>query len=165
RDGVTVNPAFVHGGGANNVVPDRGVLRFNVRIQCIEDEQWFNTRLDALLADLTGRDGIAVERHGRFGRKPKILDARQQTLFELVAECGRELGEDIVWHPTGGCCDGNNLAAAGLPNVDTLGVVGGAIHSSDEYMGLDSLVSRAKLAALVMARLAANGGVSQDGSE
>lgn len=156
RDGVTINPAFVHGGGANNVVPDRGIMRFNVRIKRVEDEQWFNKHLDAIVANINARDGIAVTRHGDFGRKPKILDASQQALLELVAECGRELGQDIVWHATGGCCDGNNLAAAGLPNVDTLGVVGGAIHSSDEYMELDSLVTRSKLAALVMARLAAN---------
>lgn len=154
RDGVTINPAFVHGGGANNVVPDRGVMRFNVRIKRVEDEQWFNEHLDAVLAEINTRDGISVTRHGAFGRKPKVLDDRQRALFELVADCGRELGEDIVWHPTGGCCDGNNLAAAGLPNVDTLGVVGGAIHSSDEYMELDSLTSRSKLVALVMARLA-----------
>lgn len=155
RDGVTINPAFVHGGGANNVVPECGVLRFNVRIARVEDEQWFVEHLDAILAEINARDGISVERHGGFGRKPKVLDERQQALFELVADCGRELGENIVWHPTGGCCDGNNLAAAGLPNVDTLGVVGGHIHSSDEYMELDSLVTRAQLAALVMARLAA----------
>src|SRR5699024_2098699 len=40
RDGVTINPAFVAGGGANNVVPDRGLLRFNVRIERAEDEAW-----------------------------------------------------------------------------------------------------------------------------
>lgn len=158
RDGVTVNPAFVHGGGANNVVPDRGVLRFNVRIERGEDEAWFNQRLDTIVADLNARDGIEVVRHGGFGRKPKILDARQQSLFRLVADCGREVGEEIAWHATGGCCDGNNLAAAGLPNVDTLGVIGGAIHSSDEYMYIDSLAARAKLTALVLARLAAGDG-------
>lgn len=155
RDGVTVNPAFVHGGGANNVVPDRGMLRFNVRVERAEDERWFNRQLDMIAADINARDGIEMACHGGFGRKPKILDARQQSLFDLVAACGQELGDDIVWRATGGCCDGNNLAAAGLPNVDTLGVVGGAIHSSDEYMHIDSLTARAKLTALVLARLAA----------
>jgi len=157
RDGVTINPAFVAGGGANNVVPDRGLLRFNVRIERAEDEAWFQHQLDSILAALNARDGITVECHGGFGRKPKILDARQLQLFNRVAACGRELGQDIVWHPTGGCCDGNNLAAAGLPNVDTLGVIGGAIHSSDEYVELDSLVPRAQLTALLLARLAADG--------
>ena len=58
---------------------------------------------------------------------------------------------------TGGCCDGNNLAAAGLPNIDTLGVQGGNIHSAQEYMRLASLSERAKLSTLLLLRLAATG--------
>src|SRR5699024_2502559 len=107
RTGVTVNPAFVHGGGATNVVPDRGMLRLNVRIEQAEDAEWFNARLQAIVAGINARDGIEAVCHGGFARMPKILDASQQALFELVADCGRELGEDIVWRPTGGCCDGN----------------------------------------------------------
>jgi len=56
---------------------------------------------------------------------------------------------------TGGCCDGNNLAAAGLPNIDTLGVRGGQIHSVDEFVIVDSLAERARLSALALMRMAA----------
>ena len=63
----------------------------------------------------------------------------------------------IQFMPTGGCCDGNNLAASGLPNIDTLGVQGGNIHSDKEYMRLASLSERAKLSALLMLRLAKAG--------
>jgi len=34
--------------------------------------------------------------------------------------------------------------------VDTLGVRGGSIHSSDEYLIPESLVERAKLSALIL---------------
>ena len=60
------------------------------------------------------------------------------------------MGLDINYVPTGGCCEGNNLAAAGLPNVDTLGVRGGMIHSADEFVLVDSFSERAKLSALVL---------------
>lgn len=155
RDGVTVNPAFIRGGGALNVVPDRAVLRFNVRIAQPEDEAWFLGEMDAIIHHINRRDGIRLERHGRFGRKPKMLGAPNEDLFRLVADCGRSLGMALEWHATGGCCDGNNLSAAGLPNVDTLGVVGGHIHSDAEYVELDSLTARAKLSALLLMRLAA----------
>jgi glutamate carboxypeptidase len=72
----------------------------------------------------------------------------------LLADCGGALGIDLQFRPTGGCCDGNNLAAAGLPNVDNLGVVGGDIHSDREWMRCSSLAERAKLSALLMMRLA-----------
>ena len=54
-------------------------------------------------------------------------------------------------------CDGNNIAACGVPVVDTMGVRGGAIHSSDEFLIVDSLPERARLSALVLLRLAERG--------
>ena len=58
---------------------------------------------------------------------------------------------------TGGVCDGNNIAARGVPVVDTMGVRGGAIHSPDEYLIVPSLAERAALSALVLERLATDG--------
>ena len=155
RAGLTVNPAFVHGGGPSNVVPDTGVLRFNVRVARADDQAWFEHELAAIIDRGNARDGLGLERHGGFTRPPKELTPANDALFELLADCGARLHQDIAWHATGGCCDGNNLAAAGLPNIDTLGVIGGAIHSSDEYVELDSLVPRARLSALLLMRLAA----------
>ena len=74
---------------------------------------------------------------------------------KLVRRCGAELGQTIAWQPSGGVCDGNNIAACGVPVVDTMGVRGGAIHSAEEYMIVDSLAEGAQLSALVMMRLAA----------
>ena len=61
---------------------------------------------------------------------------------------------EIATRDTGGCCDGNNLWKFGVPNIDTLGVRGAHIHSSDEIVYLDSLVERARLSALMLMRLA-----------
>ena len=49
---------------------------------------------------------------------------------------------------------GASIAACGVPVVDTMGVRGGAIHSSDEYLIVDSLAERAQLSALTILRLA-----------
>ena len=59
-----------------------------------------------------------------------------------------------MFHQSGGCCDGNNLAAYGLPNIDNLGVVGRDIHSDAERMRVSSLTERAKISALLLLRLA-----------
>ena len=60
---------------------------------------------------------------------------------------------------TGGVCDGNNIAACGVPVVDTLGVRGGSIHSDAEYLYVDSLAERARLSALSILRIIDRGGV------
>ncbi|MDP4605308.1 MAG: M20/M25/M40 family metallo-hydrolase, partial [Erythrobacter sp.] len=97
---------------------------------------------------------ITTHRHGGVTRPPKTVDAKAQALFDLVRQCGAELGQDIRWQSTGGVCDGNNIAACGVPVVDTMGVCGGAIHSPQEYLIVPSLATRAALSARVIERLA-----------
>ncbi len=61
-----------------------------------------------------------------------------EALFGLVKQAGADLGQSIGWKSTGGVCDGNNIAACGVPVIDTMGVRGGSIHSMEEYLIVDS---------------------------
>lgn len=154
REGLTINPGYVHGGGALNIVPERCVFKFNARTAQAADEQWLQGQLEQLLAGINARDGYALELRGGFTRPPKLFDGATQRLAGMLGDCGRTLGLDLQFKPTGGCCDGNNLAALGLPNIDNLGVVGGEIHSDREFMRISSLSERAQLSALLLLRLA-----------
>lgn len=151
---ITINPAKLEGGAANNVVPDHAVLRFNVRPKSTQAAEAFDSDLNALLRSIEATHQVATHRHGGVTRPPKKVDARAQQLFDLVRQCGAELGQTIRWQSTGGVCDGNNIAATGVPVVDTMGVRGGAIHSPDEYLIVPSLAERAALSARVIERLA-----------
>ena len=150
---ITVNPAKIEGGSANNVVPDLAVLRFNIRPKSTDAMSRFEAELEALITQVAAQHDVGVHRHGGVTRPPKPVDAKAQRLFDLVKACGAELGQQIGWKSTGGVCDGNNIAATGVPVVDTLGVRGGAIHSPDEFMIVPSLRERAALSALVLAKL------------
>jgi glutamate carboxypeptidase len=97
---------------------------------------------------------VVIEAHGGFGRPPKPLTPDAEALFNLVRQAGADLGQAIAWQPSGGVCDGNNIAACGVPVVDTMGVRGGKIHSSEEFLIVDSLPERAALSALTILRLA-----------
>ena len=97
---------------------------------------------------------VSFSIHGGITRPPKPVDRRAQELFDLVKACGAELKQELAWRDSGGVCDGNNIAACGVPVVDTMGVRGGAIHSPDEYMIVSSLAERARLSTLVLHRLA-----------
>ena len=154
RLGVTINPGTISGGSSVNAVPDTCVAHFNIRLEHPGDEGWCLDRINDLITEINAREGLHIKLHGGFGRKPKVLTEENLRLFELTRECGMELGTYLSWHATGGCCDGNNLAAAGIPNIDTLGVKGGKIHSSDEYLNVKSLAERAKLSALLLMKLA-----------
>jgi glutamate carboxypeptidase len=150
---ISVNPAKIEGGSANNVVPDHAVLRFNIRPQRVEAGEQFERDLRALVAGIETAHEVSVHIHGGVTRPPKPVDEKAQKLFDLVRECGAELGQDIKWKSTGGVCDGNNIAACGIPVVDTMGVRGGSIHSPQEFLITESLAERAALSARVIQRL------------
>lgn len=154
-DAITTNVGYIQGGGPVNVVPDLAECRLNVRVTTTDYQESFEEGLKRLSEEINRTDGISLELHGGFTRPPKPLDAKTLKLLEQVAACGRDLGLSLQWRPTGGACDGNNLAAAGLTTIDSLGVTGGDIHSSEEYILLDSLAERAKLTALLLMKLAA----------
>lgn len=155
RPGLTVNVAKIDGGSPNNVVPDNAVLRFNARVDRAEDADWFASNVDAIIESTNAEDGFHAHLHGGFARPPKPMTPAMEAFFNAVKSIGAELGLSIRWQATGGVCDGNNIAAQGVPVVDTLGVRGGNIHSPDEFVKLDSLEERAKLSALLLLRVAA----------
>ncbi len=155
RQGLTVNVAKIDGGGPNNIVPDNAVVRFNVRVDTADDALWFESQAQRLIAAANARDGHHAHLHGSFARPPKPMTPQLEAFFRALRECGVELGLDIGWRATGGVCDGNNIASAGVPVIDTLGARGGEIHSANEFVKLDSLEERAKLSALLLLRIAA----------
>lgn len=153
RDGVTLNVARIDGGAPLNMVPDIAVLRFNARFPDEAACRWMEFAIaEALKGER--RDGITVSLHGGVTRAAKPFNAAQQQLFSAVKETGALIGQDIAWQPSGGVCEGNNLFAAGLPNVDTLGVRGGDIHSEKEFAWPQSFAERAQLSALILCKLA-----------
>jgi glutamate carboxypeptidase len=154
REGLTVNPSRIEGGSPSNVVPDLAILRVNMRPRTPAIEREANEAIDVLTAAVGAEREVGIERHGGFGRPPKPLTAQAEALFQLVREAGADLGQQIAWQPTGGVCDGNNIAACGVPVVDTMGVRGGKIHSAEEFLIVDSLKERAALSALTILRLA-----------
>jgi glutamate carboxypeptidase len=153
RPGLTVNPARIDGGGPNNMVPERAVLRFNVRPTLPEDQALATVLIEQTSRVVETEHGVSIRLHGSFNRPPKPLTPASERLFALVAAAAGDLGEVLHRQDTGGVCDGNNIAACGVPVLDTMGACGGAIHTPEEFLMAPSLATRAQLTALVLHRL------------
>jgi glutamate carboxypeptidase len=153
RDGLTVNASRIEGGSPSNVVPDLAILRVNMRPRTPEIEDLARRGIDEAVAAVAAEHDVTIEPSGGFGRPPKPLTPEAEALFNLVRQAGEDLGQPIAWQPSGGVCDGNNIAACGVPVVDTMGVRGGKIHSMEEYLITESLGERAALSALTIMRL------------
>ncbi len=153
RDGLSVNPARIDGGGPNNVVPDLAILHVNIRPRTPELAETSQRIIDEAVSEVAARHDVQIRLHGGMSRPPKPIGAKAEALFGLVSNAAADLGQPMSWKNTGGVCDGNNIAACGVPVIDTMGACGGAIHSPDEFLLVESLEARARLTALVMHRL------------
>lgn len=156
---LTVNPARIEGGGPNNVVPDLAILRVNFRPRSPEAIDAAALLIDNTIANVLDDHDVRIDVHGGFNRPPKPLDPGGERLFGLVKQAGADLDIPVAWKATGGVCDGNNIAACGVPVVDTMGARGGAIHSQEEFLIPDSLPERAALSALTILRIIEKGRV------
>ena len=147
---VTYNAGRISGGGPLNVVPDLAIGRVNVRVKTVQQQAEVESKFEQLVDKFNQLDGISVEQFGGFSSPPKPLCDQTEKLQKRIEAAGEALSLPVAWRGTGGASDGNKFAAAGLPNVDTLGPLGGSIHSSNEYLIPASLVERAKLSALIL---------------
>ena len=111
-------------------------------------EEW-----NAIVSRYADTEGFKVSLVQESLRVPKPFDAATEQLFSDIKSCAEPLGVLSHWKATGGVCDGNILASCGVPTIDTLGALGGAIHTPDEYLKLSSLVAKAKVLALYLMRL------------
>ncbi len=151
---VTVNTGKIAGGGALNVVPDFAIGSYNLRVLDADAQRWVEQRF----AEIVAGSPLDVELTWTSARPPKERTAELEVLLDDVASSAADLGLAIHAEDTGGCCDGNDLAAAGLANVDSLGIVGGGIHSSAEFAEVESIPERTAVVVEVVRRAASRAG-------
>ncbi|WP_432798297.1 hydrolase [Poriferisphaera sp. WC338] len=148
--GTTVNIAALHSGGPFNVVPGHAILRFNVRLQTPEEQTRITIELDNIIAEINPSLPAPITIHGSFNNPPKPLTSPIEKLIADLQTAGQSFGLSFGTEPSGGVCDGNKLAAAGLPNIDTLGPRGNFMHSDKEQLNTQSLTERCKLSAALL---------------
>ncbi len=151
-DSVIVNVGIIEGGTATNVVPEHARAWGNVRFPSGETGESLGRRLDALSSE-----GVTVRVRRAFNRPAKPSTPAVLALASMARRVSEDLGRPLPFGRTGGVCDGNNLQAAGLPTIDTLGVRGGGLHTPQEWIDLPSLVERAQLAGVLLLRLGEQG--------
>lgn len=152
--GLILNIGHIEGGGPSNIVPNLATCKINFRTETSHQTQTIREELSQLIQEEHRKEGLAISAYPLAERQPKPFNDAAEKLFNNFKHCGNELGIDLSWRPTGGVCDGNILAGAGLPTIDTLGAVGGNIHTADEFILVDSLTERACLTNLFLMKLA-----------
>jgi glutamate carboxypeptidase len=126
--GVIVNPAWILGGEAANMIPEKAVLVVNVRTATEKVNFQF------ILDDVSGKRGVSFNIIQEEGwRPPRNLLPKTQEYIELLG---------IRPEPSFGVSDSNILEAVGLPTLDGLGPTGFNLHTQDESLLISSLAPR-----------------------
>ena len=146
-DRLTATPTILRAGDAFNVVPAAGELLCDLRADRLEA---FDPVLAAIPAEL---DEVRLE--ATLVRAWPGMDARAAT-EGVIAAATELLGSPIAASERGGASDASHMAAGGIPlTIDGLGPRGGGAHAPHEWVGTESLRSRAAVAlAIAQAALA-----------
>lgn len=152
KRGISVNFGRIGGGGPLNVVPDLALCFINAR--AIDPNDFSQLPQRFLEITKQTKSPTPLEMHLINSRAPYLLDQSRKKLFSMLEECGKEEGIDILHRSSGGTCDGSFFAEAGVPVIDSLGVIGGGLHTEEEYMETDSLIQRAKLTTRLLMKIA-----------
>jgi glutamate carboxypeptidase len=148
-----VNIGQLLSGTGYNIVPDTAICKINIRASTKEIMQELKSTLLECVQKHQTRD-ITIELQEMSNRCPKPFDEKTKLLFSHIASCADLLQFPLHAKPTRGVSDGNLLAECGLPTIDSLGAIGGGMHTYSEYIHIDSLIQRAQLTALFLMRLA-----------
>ncbi|MSR34406.1 MAG: M20 family peptidase [Phycisphaerales bacterium] len=152
-----VNIGPLQGGDATNIVADHARAWGNIRFASDSEGEQLAAAIQTLACgDAQNLPRITVEM--AFNRPPKPRTAQVSFLADIALAVGKDLGLQLSTGKTGGVSDANLIQAAGVPCLDGLGVRGGNLHRTDEFIELDSLSERATLLALLLLRVSADTG-------
>ncbi|PMR77109.1 glutamate carboxypeptidase [Billgrantia endophytica] len=152
----TLNWTVIEGGGTRNIIPESARAEGDMRYFDADEYDRVTEEANEIIADRLIED-TDVEFRLERGRPPLPENPQTQALAEAAQAIYGELDLDLEAVEIGG---GTDAAYAYQPDaehpavLESLGLVGGRYHSSDEFVELDSVVPRLYLATRLIMDLA-----------
>lgn len=154
ENGLTCNCGVISGGTTPNTVPAACEFRANVRFATEEQLEWVRAHVKEVAARVYV-PGCVTTVTETGGRPAMEYAAQNYALLDRLNEIYAENGLPVlqVADRRLGGSDAAYVTLAGIPCIDSLGVVGKAIHSKDESAELRSLLDAAKRLAVAVYRM------------
>ena len=137
----TVNFTVFKSGDRTNVIPDTATVRGDMRAT---DAAEFDRVEQAMarLAQNTSIAGTEVKTTLTRGMPPMPATPRTEALAARAQAIYGELGLKLTMEGSGGAADANFASGAGAATLDGFGIVGGGIHTEEEYAEVNSIAPR-----------------------
>ena len=150
----TVNFTVFKTGEAKNVIPDLATAYGDVRVAVPEEYERVEKDMARISANRLVPD-TQVKTSLTRGFPPMPKSEKSDALVEKAQAIYAELGRKLTLEGSGGAADGSLSAGVGTPTLDGFGIVGGGIHTPDEYAEVESVVPRFYLLARMLMELSA----------
>jgi glutamate carboxypeptidase len=150
----TVNFTVFKSGDRANVIPNAATVRGDMRAT---DASEFD-RVDKEMARLAATPSIAgteVKTTLTRGMPPMPATPRTEALAARAQAIYGELGLTLTMEGSGGAADANFASGAGAATLDGFGIVGGGIHTEEEYAEVNSIAPRLYLLARMIMEVSA----------
>ncbi|QQZ44098.1 M20/M25/M40 family metallo-hydrolase [Pseudomonas sp. SK3(2021)] len=150
----TINFTVLKAGDRTNVIPDQATAKADVRAAVPEEFD----RIEKDLARVSANKLIAdtdVKTTLQRGLPPMPQTAQSDALVAMAQGIYGELGRKLTIEGSGGAADSSLSAGVGTPTLDGFGIVGGNIHTAEEYAEVESVAPRIYLLARMIMELSA----------
>lgn len=140
----TINFTVFKSGDRTNVIPDQATAKADVRAALPEEFD----RIEKDLARVSANKLIPeteVKTSLQRGLPPMPQTAESDKLVAIAQGIYGELGRKLTIEGSGGAADASLSAGVGTPTLDGFGIVGGNIHTAEEYAEVESVVPRVYL--------------------
>ncbi|WP_223471995.1 MULTISPECIES: M20/M25/M40 family metallo-hydrolase [unclassified Pseudomonas] len=149
----TINFTVIKAGDRTNVIPDQASAKADVRAAVPEEFDRIEKDLarvsqDKLIADTEVTTSL------KRGLPPMPQTAESDRLMAMAQGIYGELGRKLTEEGSGGAADASLSAGVGTPTLDGFGIVGGNIHTPEEYAEVESVVPRIYLLSRMIMELA-----------
>ncbi|WP_176469929.1 M20/M25/M40 family metallo-hydrolase [Pseudomonas sp. Irchel 3A5] len=151
----TINFTTINAGDRTNVIPDHAIAKADVRAAVPEEFDRIEKDLARVSADKLIPDTEVSTRLVR-GLPPMPQTAETDRLVNIAQGIYGELGRKLTIEGSGGAADASLAASVGVPTLDGFGIVGGNIHTPEEYAEVESVSPRIYLLTRMIMELSGN---------
>lgn len=137
----TINFTVLKAGDRVNVIPDQATAKADVRAALPEEFD----RIEKDLARVSANKLIAdteVKTSLLRGLPPMPQTPESDKLVAIAQGIYGEMGRKLTIEGSGGAADASLSAGVGTPTLDGFGIVGGNIHTPEEYAEVESVAPR-----------------------
>jgi len=151
----TVNFTVLTANGPTNVIPAAASAKADVRVATPEE-------FDRVEKDMVriAQNKLIPETEVRVrlsrGLPPMPRLPSSEKLVKMAEGIYAEIGKKLTIESSGGAADASLVAGVGVPVLDGFGIVGGGIHTPEEYAEVESVVPRLYLLSRMLMDLSAN---------